>query len=231
MLNLSLQPATLRQIDTIFLKAMLTPLGGRNRLILRFSASQFLRSVSFNLTPERRCRFTQMSKIQFLRATTDHEPCGEEIAGHLSRHLSRFGPPLFLKRDNAGNLNHTSVNDLLEEMMVIPINSPCYTASCNGAIKHSQGELKTWMIKWKTAAKTTQELGLLVDNAAHTLNHRSRRSLSVKNACALIFLLTGYEPINVNERRLMTGSGTWPLTYRQGRARIKDPPPKGVVLE
>jgi len=33
-------------------------------------------------------------------------PVGEEIAGYLSEKFFRFGPPLFLKRDNGGNLNH-----------------------------------------------------------------------------------------------------------------------------
>lgn len=127
------------------------------------------------------------SRYKFAPMTTEHEPCGEEIAGHLSRHLTRFGPPLFLKRDNAGNLNHTSVNELLEELMVIPINSPCYTASYNGAIEHSQGELKTWLRRWEQTGQSKEELGLQVDNAAHALNHRPRRSLSGKNACRSYF--------------------------------------------
>lgn len=53
------------------------------------------------------------SRYKFAPLTTGTQPCGEAIAGHLSRHLSRFGPPLFIKRDKGGNLNHTSVNDLL----------------------------------------------------------------------------------------------------------------------
>jgi hypothetical protein len=64
------------------------------------------------------------SRYKFSPLTSSYEPCGEEIAGHLSRHFGRFGPPLFIKRDNAGNLNHAAVNDVLEEHMVIPINSP-----------------------------------------------------------------------------------------------------------
>src|SRR4030042_399276 len=36
-------------------------------------------------------------------------PVGEEIAGFLSEKVCRFGPPLFLKRDNGGNLNHGAV--------------------------------------------------------------------------------------------------------------------------
>ena len=33
-------------------------------------------------------------------------PCGEEVAGHLDRLFTRFGQPLFCKRDNGGNLNN-----------------------------------------------------------------------------------------------------------------------------
>lgn len=128
------------------------------------------------------------SRYKFAPMTTDYMPCGEEIAGHLDRHLTRFGPPLFIKRDNGGNLNHRAVNELLEKLMVIPINSPCYTAQYNGAIEHSQGELKTWIGRWKTAAKTIRELALLVENAAHALNHRPRRSLSGTNACRAYFV-------------------------------------------
>jgi len=127
------------------------------------------------------------SHYKFAPLTTAHMPCGEEIAGHLERHLTRFGPPLFFKRDNAGNLNHLAINAILEELMIIPLNSPGYSASYNGAIEHSQGELKCWIGKWKSLAKTNRELFLLLENAAHALNHHPRRSLSGGNACRTYF--------------------------------------------
>jgi hypothetical protein len=49
---------------------------------------------------------------------------GEEVAGHLDCLFGRFGPPLFCKRDNGGNVNHAAVDDVLGDAMVIPINSP-----------------------------------------------------------------------------------------------------------
>ena len=67
---------------------------------------------------------------------------GEEVAGYLSEKFCRFGPPLFLKRDNGGNLNHRAVNEVLSEFFVLPLNSPAYYAPYNGAIEESQGELK-----------------------------------------------------------------------------------------
>ena len=69
-------------------------------------------------------------------------PVGEEVAGYLSEKFGRFGPPLFLKRDNGGNLNHGAVNEVLSEFFVLPLNSPTYYAPYNGAIEESQRELK-----------------------------------------------------------------------------------------
>lgn len=138
------------------------------------------------------------SRYKFAPMTTEHLACGEEIAGHLDRNMTRFGPPLFIKRDNGGNLNHVSVNDLLQDRMIIPINSPSYTTSYNGAIEHCQGEIKGWLKKWKAAARTIRELALLVENAAHALNHRARRSLSYKNACRVYF---GSSRLRYNKRK------------------------------
>lgn len=79
------------------------------------------------------------SHYKFPPLATATEPCGEEVAGHLACQFTRLGPPLFCKRDNGGNVNHLAVDALLEETLVIPINSPVYTAPYNGAIEHSQG--------------------------------------------------------------------------------------------
>ncbi len=53
--------------------------------------------------------------------------------------------------------------------------------------RFSQTELKTLIGKWKTAAKTKQELALLMENAGQALNHSPRRSLSGKNTCRVYF--------------------------------------------
>ena len=127
------------------------------------------------------------SRYKFVPLTTSCFPCGESIAGYLSRHLTHFGPPLFLKRDNGSNLNHISVNDLLEEHMIIPINSPVYTPTYNGAIEHSQGELKTWLRQWEDTTHRESDIAVRVENAAHGINHRPRQSLSGENACRSYF--------------------------------------------
>jgi hypothetical protein len=127
------------------------------------------------------------SRYKFAPLSTGYMPCGEEVAGHLSHQFSKFGPPLFIKRDNAGNYNHLSVDQLLEDAMVIPINSPVYRAPYNGAIEHAQAEFKTYIRKWEHKANTRAELNLLIETASHDLNHLPRRSLSGKNACQAYF--------------------------------------------
>ena len=117
-------------------------------------------------------------------------PVGEEIAGYLSEKFGRFGPPLFLKRDNGGNLNHKSVNEVLSEFFVLPLNSPTYYAPYNGAIEESQRELKT-CLREKLLAPCPQpeddSLAIYAEVAAHDLNHRYRPCLLEKNSCQVFF--------------------------------------------
>jgi len=127
------------------------------------------------------------SQYKFPPLATRHLPCGEAVSGHLDRHFTHFGPPLFIKRDNGGNLNHISVNEVLEEAMVIPINSPVKNASYNGAVEHTQGEFKDFLNTWRNKANNLDQLFLLVENAAHDLNHKPRRSLGGRTACQHYF--------------------------------------------
>jgi len=114
-------------------------------------------------------------------------PCGEEVAGHLTNLFERFGPPLFCKRDNGGNLNHTAVNQVLEEALVIPINNPPYTPEYNGAVEHTQGEFKGYLDRWQWKAETIEGFSLLTETAAHDLNHKPRRCLHGQTACRTFF--------------------------------------------
>lgn len=127
------------------------------------------------------------SRYKFAPMATEYMPCGEEVAGHLDRHFTRHGPPLFCNRDNGGNLNHTVVNQVLEDAMVIPVNSPVYTAPYNGAVEHAQGEVKQFLRIWDAKAKTAEGFTLLAETAAHDLNHKSRRSLGGRTACRTYF--------------------------------------------
>jgi hypothetical protein len=110
-------------------------------------------------------------------------PCGEEVAGHLAHLFDRFGAPLFCKRDNAGNLNHLMVDQVLEDALVMPINNPYCTPEYNGAIEYTQGEFKGYLDGWQWKATTVAEFCLLAETAAHELNHQSRRCLKGQTAC------------------------------------------------
>lgn len=114
-------------------------------------------------------------------------PCGEEVAGHFARLFTEFAQPLFLKRDNEGILNHSSVNGVIEEHMVIPINSPTYYAPYNGAIEHTQCEFKSYLKNWGWKSGAEESMELLTELSAHDLNHKPRRSLKGRNSCRAYF--------------------------------------------
>ncbi|MDD5358621.1 MAG: hypothetical protein PHX80_05720 [Candidatus Nanoarchaeia archaeon] len=116
-------------------------------------------------------------------------PCGEEIAGYLAAQFKRFGAPLFLKRDNGGNMNHAAINDVLSEYFVIPLNSPVYYAPYNGGIEHAQGELKSELRSLLSMASACprEHIEAYSAAAAHNLNHGQRPCLNGQNACQAFF--------------------------------------------
>ncbi len=117
-------------------------------------------------------------------------PVGEEIAGYLSEKFSRFGPPLFLKRDNGGNLNHRAVNEVLSEFFVLPLNSPTYYAPYNGAIEESQRELKGCLREKlipDLPLSTNHPVAVYAEVTAHDLNHRLRPCLNGQTSCQVFF--------------------------------------------
>ena len=131
-------------------------------------------------------------------------PVGEEVAGYLSEKFRRFGPPLFLKRDNGGNLNHRVVNEVLSEFFVLPLNSPTYYAPYNGAIEESQGELKACLRdKLMTYGPKIEDpsLAIYAEVAAHDLNHRRRSCLRGKTSCQTFFTMEGRPTFSKLERR------------------------------
>jgi hypothetical protein len=123
-------------------------------------------------------------------------PVGEEIAGDLSEKFCRFGPPLFLKRDNEGNMNHGAVNGILSEFFVLPLNSPEYYAPYNGAIEESQRELKACLREKliRIPDSETPSPAVYAEVAAHDLNHRLRPCLQGKTSCQAFFS-SGEKPI------------------------------------
>jgi hypothetical protein len=131
-------------------------------------------------------------------------PVGEEVAGYLSEKFCRFGPPLFLKRDNGSNMNHGAVNGILSEFFVLPLNSPEYYAPYNGAIEESQRELKACLREKLIAAvldSANPSPAVYAEVAAHDLNHRLRPCLLGKTSCQVFFSLEERPIFSKWERR------------------------------
>ena len=124
----------------------------------------------------------------------------------MSEKFFRFGPPLFLKRDNGGNLNHRAVNEVLSEFFVLPLNSPTYYAPYNGAIEESQRELKACLREklipdLPLPSSEKHSLGIYAEVAAHDLNHRQRPCLQGKTSCQVFFAMDQRPVFSKWERR------------------------------
>ena len=140
------------------------------------------------------------SRYKF-RPLTGNVPCGEEIAGYLATSFDRFGAPLFLKRDNGGNLNHPAVNDVLAQYFVIPVNSPPHYPPYNGAIEKAQAELKSGLaarLAYRSSCPR-EHLDVYAATVEHDLNHQLRPCLKGSNACQVYF--TGKRNFTKWERR------------------------------
>jgi hypothetical protein len=158
------------------------------------------------------CRHIQGTTVQDLASRyvfdpiAGRVPCGEEVAGHLSRLFGIHHPPLFLKRDNAGNLNHPSVNEVLAESWVIPLNSPVRYPQYNGAVEHMQEELQTTC--GRQLADRPQcpvdHIEAYVQLSSHDLNHRPRRSLGHMNACQVFHADPHRAMVDRNARKEVT---------------------------
>ena len=117
----------------------------------------------------------------------EHEPHGAQVAAHLNQLFSRFGAPLFIKRDNGGNLNQMAVHQLFSDHDVFPLNSPFYCAKYNGAIEHTQGEYKQQLQREYRDIESFTDFKRCVALATHDLNHLARRRLKGENSCKRFF--------------------------------------------
>jgi hypothetical protein len=115
------------------------------------------------------------SRFKFGALVSQVPADGHAVAAHLAELIGRYGPPLFLKRDNGGNLNHQAVNDLLESMIIIPLNSPCYYPQYNGSMERCQKEIKA--ILARHVKKPDAFLALQAEMDIHELNHTLRADL------------------------------------------------------
>lgn len=112
---------------------------------------------------------------------------GERVAACLEEAFACFGAPLFLKRDNGGNLNHWRVNETLSRHAVIPLNSPPYYPPYNGAIEREQDRVKKELLR-RVGEETlnAREYRLQCEASGNALNHRKRRVLGGRTPCAAL---------------------------------------------
>jgi transposase InsO family protein len=132
--------------------------------------------------------------------------CGESIAGLLDGLFRRFGPPLFLKRDNGGNQNHQAVNDVLATYGVIPVNSPLAYPRYNGGIEHAQGEFQRVLADLARGHSVLPEehLEAYAAAAAGQLNHQTRPCLGHRTACEVFNAGRTSTMIDRRERKEVT---------------------------
>ena len=151
-------------------------------------------------------------------------PCGEEVAGHLSHLVSRFGPPLFCKRDNGGNLNHMVVDEVLADALVVPINNPANTAFYNGAIEHTQGEFKAYLRRWDWKTDTGPKPYLIGRDGCSRLESQAPGAVwTVRMPAVSILGASGCVIPIGNGRRFFAGSET--LLSRYQTVPVKTPSP------
>lgn len=140
------------------------------------------------------------SRYKFPPPAGNTMPHGEEVAENLERMFKRYGPPLVIKRDNGGNLNHGAVEELLDRHMVIPLNSPPYYPSYNGGIERAQrelGEEARQMQDHGAMQKLEQSQGARL--SVESLNHRRRPCLQGRTSCEVF--CAGREGLRKYNRR------------------------------
>jgi len=131
-------------------------------------------------------------------------PVGEEVAGYLSETIDRYGAPLVLKRDNAGNMNHSAINDVLAESFILPLNNPGYYAPYNGAIEESQREVKNGLRKKLMAGLDPGDhIGAYAETVVNDLNHRIRPCLKGRTSCQVFFDSSSRPTFTKRERRVI----------------------------
>jgi hypothetical protein len=115
------------------------------------------------------------SRFKFGPLVSLNQAAGPDVAAHLAELIGRYGPPLFLKRDNGGNLNHHAVDELLESMIILPLNSPCYYPQYNGSMEHCQKDVKSLLSKHVRTPDAF--LAIQAEMDIHELNHTRHADL------------------------------------------------------
>jgi len=123
------------------------------------------------------------SRFKLAPAIQNRDFAAAEVAAHLNKLFLKHGAPLFLKRDNGGNLNGNAIGQLLGSYCIIPQNSPPYTPPYNGVMERMQGEVKADLDQLLTGEDLCQSIFTgAVMNAVFIANARPRAALKGKTA-------------------------------------------------
>lgn len=143
---------------------------------------------------------------------------GKQVAVNLEKLFRKFGVPLFLKRDNHGNLNSWEVNAVLKKYFVIPLNSPEYYSPYNGSIEKANRDFKDCLVEKleKLTSGIREHLQIYSETTAHDLNHKRRDCLQGEISCQRFFNQKNDYRFNKRERRSIYNwikSQTWAILH------------------
>jgi transposase InsO family protein len=111
---------------------------------------------------------------------------GRQIATHLHDLFRQHGAPLFLKRDNGSPFNHHHVDEVLARFGVLPLNNPPHFPRYNGGMEKSIRDLKEHLDqRWGQVPAVPWPRVAQIEISVHELNHRPRRCLQGRTACAV----------------------------------------------
>lgn len=130
-------------------------------------------------------------------------PCGEEVGGHIAHLFSRYGPPLFFKRDSGSNLVSSAVDEVMAENFVMPLTSPPHYPQYNGALENANGLLKKEIRREMYPLETCPEeyFHLYVKAAVNSLNHSPRAVLKGQVPCRVFYGKPKRNKYTIPERR------------------------------
>jgi|SRR5690348_4902248 len=123
------------------------------------------------------------SRYRFAPLVTDQLD-GRQIAAHLESLFKKHGAPLFLKRDNGSPFNSQPVDEVMARFGVLPLNNPPHFPRYNGGMEKGIRDFKTALDSRLQNEVQTSALALAAEVTAQDLNHRRRRCLKGRTACA-----------------------------------------------
>jgi len=129
---------------------------------------------------------------------------GRQIAAHLETLFRQHGPPLLLKRDNGSPFNSQYLDEVLARHYVLPLNNPPACPRYNGAQEKGIRDLKEHLVqRWGSDPAVPSALIAQIETSVHELNHRARRCLKGRCACAVFHDPAQHLRWNLRQRQII----------------------------